>query len=56
LNMSWVGELTSFVCIVWITLARLFFFCGTGIWIQGLHLEPLHQSYFVFFSWWVFLR
>jgi hypothetical protein len=23
-----------------------FFFCGTGAWTQGLHLEPLHQPYF----------
>jgi hypothetical protein len=30
-----------------------FCFCGTGAWTQGLHLEPLHQS---FFLWWVVLR
>jgi hypothetical protein len=23
------------------------FFCGTGVWTQGLHLEPLHQPFFV---------
>jgi hypothetical protein len=23
-----------------------FFFCCTGAWTQGLHLEPLHQPYF----------
>jgi hypothetical protein len=22
------------------------FFCGTGVWTQGLHFEPLHQPYF----------
>jgi hypothetical protein len=22
-------------------------FCGTGAWTQGLHLEPLHQPFFV---------
>jgi hypothetical protein len=22
-----------------------FFFCGTGAWTRGLHLEPLHQPY-----------
>jgi hypothetical protein len=22
------------------------FFCGTRVWTQGLHLEPLHQPYF----------
>jgi hypothetical protein len=27
-----------------------FFFCGTGVWTQGLYLEPL------LFFWWVFLR
>jgi hypothetical protein len=30
----------------------LFVFCSTGAWIQGLHLEPLHQPYFFFFFWW----
>jgi hypothetical protein len=29
-----------FVCLF------LHFFCGTGAWTQGLHLEPLHQPYF----------
>jgi hypothetical protein len=24
-----------------------FFFCSTGVWTQSLHLEPLHQSFFV---------
>jgi hypothetical protein len=24
-----------------------FFFCGTGVWTQGLYLEPLHQPCFV---------
>jgi hypothetical protein len=24
-----------------------FFFCGAGVWTQGLHLEPLHQLFFV---------
>jgi hypothetical protein len=28
-----------------------FFFCSTGVWAQGLHLEPLHP-----FLWWVILR
>jgi hypothetical protein len=23
-----------------------FFFCSTGVWTQGLHLEPPHQPYF----------
>jgi hypothetical protein len=23
-----------------------FFFCSAGAWIQGLHLDPLHQPYF----------
>jgi hypothetical protein len=22
------------------------FFCGTEVWSQGLHLKPLHQSFF----------
>jgi hypothetical protein len=29
-----------------------FFFCSTGAWTQGLHLEPLHQP----FLWWIFSR
>jgi hypothetical protein len=29
------------------------FFCGTGVWTQGLYLEPLHQP---FFLWCAFLR
>jgi hypothetical protein len=24
-----------------------FFFCSAGVWTQGLHLEPLHQPFFV---------
>jgi hypothetical protein len=24
-----------------------FFFCGAGVWIQSLHLEPLYQPFFV---------
>jgi hypothetical protein len=24
-----------------------FFFCSTGAWTQGLHLEPLHQPFYV---------
>jgi hypothetical protein len=28
-----------------------FFFCGAGVWTQGLHLEPLHQP----FLWWFFV-
>jgi hypothetical protein len=28
----------------------LFFFCGTGVWTQGIHLEALHQSFFFLFS------
>jgi hypothetical protein len=29
-----------------------FFFCNSQVWIQGLHLEPLYQPFFVmvFFS------
>jgi hypothetical protein len=26
-----------------------FFFCHTGVWTQGLYLEPLHQPFFVIF-------
>jgi hypothetical protein len=26
-----------------------FFFFSTGVWLQGLHLEPLHQLFFVMF-------
>jgi hypothetical protein len=30
-----------------IYLSKLIFsFCSTGIWTQGLHLEPLHQAFF----------
>jgi hypothetical protein len=30
-------------------LQILFLFCfyGIGVWTQGLHLEPLHQPFFV---------
>jgi hypothetical protein len=28
-------------------LSVFFFFCGDGIWTQGLHLKPLHQPFFV---------
>jgi hypothetical protein len=33
-----------------LVLASIFFFflfCSTGVWTQGLHLEPLHQPFFV---------
>jgi hypothetical protein len=26
---------------------KFFFFCSAGVWTQDLHLEPLHQSFFV---------
>jgi hypothetical protein len=29
-----------------INIPFFFFFCGTGAWTQGLHLEHLHQPYF----------
>jgi hypothetical protein len=32
------SHLKGFTCVL--------FFCGTGIWTQGLHLEPLHHPYF----------
>jgi hypothetical protein len=38
-------------------IIRLFFFCATGVWTQGLHLELLYQPSFVkvfffcFFFW-----
>jgi hypothetical protein len=28
-----------------------FFFCSTGVWTHGLHLEPLHQPFFVMCIW-----
>jgi hypothetical protein len=28
-------------------LSLFFFFCSVGVWTQGLHLEPLHQPFFV---------
>jgi hypothetical protein len=28
-----------------------FFFFSTGVWTQGLHLEPLHQPFFVRVFW-----
>jgi hypothetical protein len=40
----------TFSCLVFIYL--FIYFCGTGVWTQGLHLEPLHQT----FLWWVFSR
>jgi hypothetical protein len=40
------------LCIYISSLTFFFFFCCTGFWTQGLHLEPLYQSFFVnrFFS------
>jgi hypothetical protein len=32
-----------------------FFFYSTGVWTQGLHLEPLHQPFCVC-VWWVFFK
>jgi hypothetical protein len=34
-------------------LPTFFFFCGTKAWTQGLHPEPLHQP---FFLWWIFFK
>jgi hypothetical protein len=42
---------STFICVgEWIRIflfflffSFLFFFCGTGVWTQGLHLKPLHQ-------------
>jgi hypothetical protein len=34
--------------IQWTFFFFLFFFCGTGVWTQGLHLEPLHQPFLWF--------
>jgi hypothetical protein len=45
------GSWRVFLCIPdW----SIFFFCGTGAWTQGLHLEWLHQPYFSeeFFETW----
>jgi hypothetical protein len=25
----------------------VFSFCGTGVWTHGVHIEPLHQPFFV---------
>jgi hypothetical protein len=25
---------------------NFFFFCGTRVWTQDLHLEPLHQPFY----------
>jgi hypothetical protein len=33
------------VCMV-LAFKGFFFFCGTVVWTQGLHLEPLRQSFF----------
>jgi hypothetical protein len=29
-----------------------FFYCDTEIWTQGLHLNPLHQPFFVKVFFW----
>jgi hypothetical protein len=39
----------SFQRIVHLYYYQFFFFCSTGAWTQGLHLEPLHQPFFVIF-------
>jgi hypothetical protein len=33
------------ICLWWKSLQLCV--CGTGVWTQGLHLEPLHQPFFV---------
>jgi hypothetical protein len=33
--------------LLFVGLFLFLFFCGTGVWTQGLHLEPLHQPFFV---------
>jgi hypothetical protein len=37
-------------------LAREFFFCSAWAWTQGLHLEPLHQPFFVMVFFFFFLK
>jgi hypothetical protein len=34
-------------CPQWTYLFLFLIFCSTGVWIQGLHLELLHQPFFV---------
>jgi hypothetical protein len=33
-------------CII-ANILSLFFFCSSGVWTQGLHLEPPYQPFFV---------
>jgi hypothetical protein len=43
------GKNFNITSIIWFQLAYNFFsflLCGTGVWTQGLHLEPLHQPFF----------
>jgi hypothetical protein len=57
-NMEFELRASSLLCthsITWVTLAVLswifffFFFCGSGIWTQALHLDPLHQNFLMHF-------
>jgi hypothetical protein len=37
---------------IFFNLKKNYLFSGTGVWTQGLHLEPLHQPIW----WWAFMR
>jgi hypothetical protein len=39
--------LYHFMLEFWYIYIYFFIFCSTGIWTQGLHLEPPHQPFFV---------
>jgi hypothetical protein len=41
-NVSWMDTRGSELLYLFIYL-----FCSTGVWAQGLHLEPLHQPFFM---------
>jgi hypothetical protein len=42
------GSLDAQLCFVYLAKYHFFSF-SMGVWTQGLHLEPLHQPFFVFF-------
>jgi hypothetical protein len=51
--LPWLGKTCFAVLVLSLFLARslslgffFFLFCGTRVWTQSLHLEPLHQPYF----------
>jgi hypothetical protein len=47
ISVSWVARIMGLSHCAWPKYVKKIFFCCTGVWTQGLHLELLYQHIFV---------